>query len=199
MDPRGCQGVLMSDPSRPVQPATYHGVPCWLLAAEQLTDAHLGHMCFGTAPEGLLVSFGPSARDGVLLTLDTPAGLAGVSVPRSNQLLVVRDRPHGVPGSSLAPGTYRITTATGSAYELAIGVEASVLTRHPREFDLHPSVDGLVPRDLRRDREALGVERIIQFEVGSPAVFILDVRRDGVSTIRTISPVLSIDRIECRE
>src|SRR4051812_33885018 len=93
----GCQGLPMPDPSRPIQPATYYGVPCWLLAAEQLTDAHLGHMCFGTAPEGLLVSFGPSGRDQVLLTLDTVAGLVGVAVSRSKQLLVVRDRPHGVP------------------------------------------------------------------------------------------------------
>lgn len=190
----------MPVPSRPVQPATYHGVPCWLLAAEQLSDDYLGHMCFGTAPEGFLVSIGSSGRDEVLLTLDTTAGVAGVAVPRSKQLLVVRDRPRGVPGSrKLTPGTYQITTATGSAYDLAIGAEASTLTRHPRELPVHPSVDGLVPRDLRRDSEALAIERIIHLEVGSPAIFILDVRRDGVPTLRTTSPVLTLERIEHRE
>lgn len=195
----GCQGLPMPVPSRPVQPASYNGVPCWLLAAEQLTNDYLGHKCFGLAAEGVLVGFVPSGRGEKALALGTTTSFTCIRVPGSKQLLIARDLPDDASGSALALGTYLITTATGSAYDLAIGNGGSTLTRHPREFDVHPSVDGLVPSDLRRDSEALTVEQIVHLEVGSPAVFILDLRRDGVSTIRTTSPVLAIERIECRE
>ena len=97
--------------------------------------------------------------------------------------------------TEISSGTYRVTTATGSVYDLVIGSEGSTLTRRPGELPVHPSMDGAETSPLRRDTEAITVLAVHQLVVGQPAVFVLDLRRDGIPTVRTTSPVLTINQI----
>ncbi|GAA1872568.1 hypothetical protein GCM10009715_19260 [Paeniglutamicibacter psychrophenolicus] len=97
--------------------------------------------------------------------------------------------------TELSSGIYRITTATGSIYDLVIGPAGSTLTRRPGELPVHPSMDGAETNPLRRDAEAITVLAIHQLSVGEPAVFVLDLRRDGIPTLRTTSTVLTFKHL----
>lgn len=97
--------------------------------------------------------------------------------------------------TELSSGKYRITTATGSVYDLVIRPESSSLTRRPGELPVHPSMDGAATNPLRRDAAAIAVLAIHQLSVGEPAVFVLDLRRDGIPTLRTTSTVITINRV----
>lgn len=64
-----------------------------------------------------------------------------------------------------------------------------VLTRYPREeLDREWYV-----AELRKDHQIIPYRLERPLEVGKPAVFILNIRNDGVETIRTTTPVISID------
>ena len=97
--------------------------------------------------------------------------------------------------AEISSGTCRITTATGSVYDLAIGPEGPTLTRWPGELPVHLSMDGAETNPLRRDTEAITVLAVHQLAVGQPAVFVLDLRRDGIPTLRTTSTVLTINHL----
>jgi hypothetical protein len=87
-------------------------------------------------------------------------------------------------------GTYLLLTASGTAYRLEVRADGGTLTRYPRE---EPSSAGYERADLRQDGEPLPLLGIIQAEVGTPAVFLVDVRHDGIPTLRTTTPVLTIE------
>ncbi|MFB0835673.1 hypothetical protein ACX8Z9_04530 [Arthrobacter halodurans] len=99
------------------------------------------------------------------------------------------------PAGVLAAGAYRLRTATGSAYLLELATAGSFLTRLPAEYGRTGPWVRLVPSDLRRDGERLPVLEILQLTRGQGAVFVLDVRLDGVATLRTTSPVLELVRL----
>jgi hypothetical protein len=66
-----------------------------------------------------------------------------------------------------------------------------VLTRYPRqELDREWYV-----AELRKDHQIIPYRLHPHFplEVGKPAVFILNIRNDGVETVRTTTPVVSIE------
>lgn len=46
---------------------------------------------------------------------------------------------------------------------------------------------------LRRDGDPVDVLSVIELVVGKSAQFILDIRKDGVPTLRTTSPITSIE------
>ena len=66
-----------------------------------------------------------------------------------------------------------------------------VLRRYPRENLVN---HGWAVAELRKDTQAIPYALHPEFPltVGEPAVFILDIRNDGVATIRTTTPVVSI-------
>jgi hypothetical protein len=66
-----------------------------------------------------------------------------------------------------------------------------VLWRYPRENLVN---HGWAVAALRKDNQAIPYELHPNYplEVGKPAVFILQIRNDGVSTIRTTTPVTQI-------
>lgn len=69
-----------------------------------------------------------------------------------------------------------------------------VLTRYPRtELDREWAV-----AELRKDHQIIPYKLHPRFplEVGKPAVFILNIRNDGVETVRTTTPVIAIDGAE---
>lgn len=86
-----------------------------------------------------------------------------------------------------------ITTATGSKYLLDDSGEHKTLARLPGATEAHPSMDGHEVQAMRRDGEAIPVLEILRLEVGKPALYTLDLRGDGVITLRTTSEVVSIE------
>jgi hypothetical protein len=93
--------------------------------------------------------------------------------------------------TALDPGLYRVISASAAEYILNIGPLSSSLARFP-----HCQIMGereAVP--LRRDGESMPLLEIIQLQIGRPAVFRIDVRGDGVETIRTTTPVCAIRRL----
>jgi hypothetical protein len=64
--------------------------------------------------------------------------------------------------------------------------DAPILTESPR--------DGLpaVVAALRKDEEAIQFEFLAPLEIGKPAQFLLQIREDGVQTVRTTTDVLKI-------
>lgn len=69
---------------------------------------------------------------------------------------------------------------------------SNVLTRHRREG----ATDDWPPASqLRKDGEPVPykLHPRMPLTVGEPAVFILSIRDDGVETVRTTTPVISID------
>lgn len=65
----------------------------------------------------------------------------------------------------------------------------SMLTRYPREYSLSPDHD---VDNLRRDGEKIPYKLVGELVVGQPARFILQIREDGVPTMRTTTPVIGI-------
>ncbi|MDR6622931.1 hypothetical protein [Sinomonas atrocyanea] len=49
---------------------------------------------------------------------------------------------------------------------------------------------------MRKDGQALPLLGIVRAAVGASAEFWIDVRRDGIPTFRTTTPVLSLNREE---
>lgn len=74
-----------------------------------------------------------------------------------------------------------IHTATGSVYDYDPEQQTCARLR---------SVDGA---QLRRDGETVRVLRARQPAVGEPWVLILDLREDGIETVRMTSPVTRIE------
>lgn len=67
---------------------------------------------------------------------------------------------------------------------------AKMLTRYRRE---EAPDDWPAPSQLRMDGEAIPYKEIGTLRVGQPAQFLLQIRKDGVGTIRTTTPIRSID------
>jgi hypothetical protein len=88
-------------------------------------------------------------------------------------------------------GDYLVITASASAYVLVIGPESSSLVRSFQcqtlgEWEAVP---------LRRDGETVPLLGIIQLQLGSRAVFRIDLLGDGIETTRTTTPVCAIRRL----
>ena len=52
--------------------------------------------------------------------------------------------------------------------------------------------------ELRRDGEAISILKIVEMQVGRRGLMWLDVRLDGIPTLRGTTEVLSITRLETR-
>ena len=80
-------------------------------------------------------------------------------------------------------GIFSFTTATGSTYTL--DMDARTLAREP-------DYDQSVP--LRKDREPIPVDTVLDLSIGHSGHFILSIV-DGMATLRTTSLVMSIKEI----
>ncbi|WP_411732714.1 hypothetical protein [Paeniglutamicibacter sp.] len=96
--------------------------------------------------------------------------------------------------NEIEPAAYKFTTASGSLYLLDVTDGVTTLTRLPGEFPPEVSL-GDSPAALVRDEHAILVQRILQFGVGRNGIFVLDLRRDGIPTIRATSPIRSIEKL----
>ncbi|GAB4001842.1 hypothetical protein [Nocardioides ultimimeridianus] len=80
-----------------------------------------------------------------------------------------------------ATGLWQITTATGSVYLLDL--DQRLLTRVPEL------------RAMRRDHEPLHLHQLIEARVGASGRFLVQVRDDGIATIRLTSAIVAIDQL----
>lgn len=69
-----------------------------------------------------------------------------------------------------------------------------VLTRYPRENLVGQNAHDVA--HLRKDHQIIPYKLAKPLVVGEPAVFILNIRNDGVETVRTTTPVVSINGME---
>ena len=91
-------------------------------------------------------------------------------------------------------GRFLVTTATGSQY--VVNLDDRTIAR--KMAATAPSVDFLDAgfSQLRRDGEALGLLLLESCEIGSSAVFWIQVRDDHLPTVRMTSPVICIEPLD---
>jgi hypothetical protein len=69
-----------------------------------------------------------------------------------------------------------------------------VLTRYPRENLVGQNASDVA--HLRKDHQIIPYQLGRPLVIGEPAVFLLSIRNDGVATVRTTTPVVSIDGMD---
>ena len=95
-------------------------------------------------------------------------------------------------------GRYVVVTGSLSTYVVEVDAEHSTLVRTPA----HGAMPGLQSTavwesvTMRRDKEFVPLLDIIRLRVGHRAIFRIDVRRDGVETTRTTTPVSAINKLQ---
>lgn len=82
-----------------------------------------------------------------------------------------------------------VTTETGS---YVIDIEKETVIRTPRK-DI--TADDVYVADLRRDNEEVRVISVITLKHDEPMVLLLDIREDGVETLRTTTKVQNVTEI----
>ncbi|MGF9663161.1 hypothetical protein AAIH25_14990 [Arthrobacter crystallopoietes] len=93
-------------------------------------------------------------------------------------------------------GRWRVGTASGSLYVFDLTHGNRTMTRLPDSEDPRGEFRRIPSADLRRDGEALRLLSIYRLQLGQPGALLIDVREDGIPTLRGTTPVVSISRIE---
>ena len=77
-----------------------------------------------------------------------------------------------------------------------LDLKAMQLERYPREAPVvvvdSPHTLPAAVEALRKDKQPIPFEFLAPLEVGKPAVFMLQIRDDGVPTVRTTTDVINI-------
>lgn len=92
-------------------------------------------------------------------------------------------------------GLWQVTTASGSIYLLDLAAGRSAMTRLPARTYPLGDYARIPVADLRRDGETVPLLSIGQLQLGQPGALLIDVRGDGVATVRNTTPVISIERL----
>lgn len=91
-------------------------------------------------------------------------------------------------------GSYAVRTGSGTLYAVCLDAPREIVRlvedQNPTSAYAHLPAAG-----LRRDGEAIELLNVVRLEVGKCGLMWLDVRRDGVPTLRTTTEVLSITRL----
>lgn len=83
---------------------------------------------------------------------------------------------------------YRVLTETSS---YVVDEDEAWVVRTPGT-----GLDSQIPVSrLRRDREAIPLLEIIRMVIGEPMILFLAIRTDGVRTLRTTTPVRSVEAL----
>ncbi|TDK23511.1 hypothetical protein E2F48_16095 [Arthrobacter crusticola] len=93
-------------------------------------------------------------------------------------------------------GLWQVITASGTVYLLDLGPGQRTLTRLPGREKPKGDYARIEVAGLRRDGETLPLLAVGQLQLGQPAALLLDVRRDGIPTVRSTTPVVSIERLD---
>lgn len=95
-------------------------------------------------------------------------------------------------------GSFAVRTSSGTLYAIRLATASEIVRLAENEAPT-PEYAHLLPAQLRRDSEPIELLKIIHLEVGHSGRLLLDIRRDGISTLRTTTPVLSIVRLSAKE
>ncbi|MFD1210746.1 hypothetical protein ACFQ36_01660 [Arthrobacter sp. GCM10027362] len=93
-------------------------------------------------------------------------------------------------------GFWQVTTASGTVYLLNLTPGRRTLTRLPARDQATADYARIPVADLRRDGETLPLLSIGRLQLGHPGTLVIDVRRDGIPTLRNTTPVVAIVRLE---
>ena len=97
------------------------------------------------------------------------------------------------PADADATGQWLITTQTSSYW---LDLDLRMLLRLHREI-AEPGWE-VMKAQLRKDGEAVPLLAVEHAVVGEEAIFVIDVRGDGVVTVRRTTPVVKMERVETR-
>ncbi|MFD1210735.1 hypothetical protein ACFQ36_01600 [Arthrobacter sp. GCM10027362] len=149
-------------------------------------------------PEDALCRFRDTAEQimpAVRVGVDRIEDLDGMGDPEDLQVLLtmveLTDRL-----TDREEGLWRVTTASGTVYVLDLTPGRRTLTRLPGRDRPQAGYARIPAADLRRDGETLPLLAIGQLQLGRPGALVIDVRRDGIPTVRGTTPVVSIERLE---
>ncbi|MGJ9402404.1 hypothetical protein [Arthrobacter sp. KK5.5] len=93
------------------------------------------------------------------------------------------------------PASFRLRTASGSVYLLEVGAHATLLARFPAEAEPMGGWDA-GSSSLRGGGERLPVLSLVCLQHGGAGQFLLDLRGNGVPTIRTTSALVDISPVD---
>ena len=83
-----------------------------------------------------------------------------------------------------ASGVVLVLTASGSRYRFDLAADTV--------YRVRDTGSGAASFELRRDEEDVAVLELGPVEIGRPHVMVLDLRRDGIPTVRTTNEVISV-------
>jgi hypothetical protein len=92
-------------------------------------------------------------------------------------------------------GSYAVRTESGTLYAIHLDSPREVV-RLQNDRQPVPRYDHLPTAELRRDGEAIRLLKIVEMQVGRRGLMWLDVRLDGIPTLRGTTELLSITRLQ---
>lgn len=92
-------------------------------------------------------------------------------------------------------GSYAVRTESGTLYAIHLDPPREVV-RLAQDWNPTPRYDQLPAAELRRDGEAIKLLNVIKMQVGGRGLMWLDIRLDGLRTLRGTTEVLSISRLQ---
>jgi hypothetical protein len=93
------------------------------------------------------------------------------------------------------PGSFAVRTSSGTLYALHLDSPREVV-RLAEDEDPIPRYAHLPTANLRRDGKAIRLLQIVEMQIGRRGLMWLDVRRDGISTLRDTTEVVWISRLQ---
>ncbi|MEY9777208.1 hypothetical protein ABH915_002816 [Arthrobacter sp. MW3 TE3886] len=92
-------------------------------------------------------------------------------------------------------GSYAVRTGSGTLYAIHLDPPREVV-RLAKDRNPTSPYDELPAAELRRDGEAIKLLNVIEMRVGRRGLMLLDLRLDGIPTLRGTTEVLSISRLQ---
>ncbi|WP_323958858.1 hypothetical protein GC088_09880 [Arthrobacter sp. JZ12] len=90
-------------------------------------------------------------------------------------------------------GDWQIRTASGTIYRLQASAAGSFLTRYAQILAPTSDYQHVPVYDLRKDGTPIPVLAFSGVQLGEEVVFTLQIRNDGVETVRHTTPAVSIE------
>lgn len=119
-----------------------------------------------------------------------PSHRSGTSGQRHNQM---DSNVHSL--NDETTGSYAVPTESGTLYAIHLDPPREVV-RLARDRAPAPRYDQLPAAELRRDGEPIKLLNIVEMQVGRCGLMWLDVRLDGIPTLRGTTEILSISRLQ---
>lgn len=112
----------------------------------------------------------------------------------SRQLATAMDSdPHSLTNET--SGSFAVRTSSGTLYAAHLDPPREIVRLHNDRQPV-PRYAHLPAAELRRDGEAVKLLNIVEIQVGRRGLMLLDVRLDGIPTLRGTTEVVSISRLK---